>query len=993
MNSKQIGIFLFLFFLFALLPLLPGQNAQAQDISLEGRVIDFDTEEPLIGVNIIVVDTDRGTTTDLNGNFQLRVNLDDVLSFRYVGYQSAEVPVDGRSSITVELRSEAIYGDEVVVIGYGERRVEDNTGSIRRVSSDNFNVGAISSPGELFKGKVPGVNVTSADGAPGSGPTIRIRGGSSLSASNEPLYVIDGVTMPPGGISGVRDPLSNINPNDIESITVLRDASATAIYGSRASNGVIMIETKSGQIGQPLSLSYTGRYSYETERDRVDVLSAGEFRDLIVDHFGDRGQERLGEFNTNWQDQIYSNVFTQDHNISLSGAYEQLPYHLSVGFTDDHGLLETSNNQRLTGAVRLTPSFLNGDLGVDFNLRGTRDGNRFAPDEAISTALAFDPTSPVRDDDSPFGGYYAVLDADGTPIDIAPNNPVALVNQTRDESTVYRTIGNLRLDYTLPFIPDLQASLNLGFDYSDVGDGTVRVPADAAFQFVSPVIAGERTEYDQRRENQLLDFYLNYDTDLEDIRSNIAVTAGYSWSHNYEEGSTYSTNYNRQDTLIVNTDTEYKTENYLVSYFGRANYSLMNRYRLTATMRADGSSRFSEDNRWGYFPSMAVAWNLNREPFMRRFDRLSNLTLRLGYGITGQQEILQGNYPYLARYTFSEMDARYRFGDEYVQTLRPEGYNTELKWEETTTYNLALDYGFINNRIQGSIEAYHRTTDDLLNVIPVPAGTNFTNRIISNIGTLEVQGLEFDISATPIVTRDMFWNVSFNASYSFNEITQLTAVDDPGYIGVETGGIAGGVGNTIQIHSVGHPRSSFYVYEQVYDRNGNPVEGAFVDRNGDGRITSADMYHLGSPDPDFVLGFSSSFNYRNWDATVSARAHIGNYVYNNVESQYGFYDELLYGQYLRNATTSIKETGFVNARFHSDHYVEDASFFRMDNISAGYTFPNLLDLGTSVRLSGTVNNVFLITKYSGLDPEVFGGIDNQIYPRPRTFVLGLNIDL
>ena len=989
------GMLVFLLYLLAFSPLFSESGvALAQDHAVEGQVLDANTEEELIGVNIVIKGTNQGTTTDANGNFRLQTAADDTLVFSYIGYQRLEMPIEGQATLTVEMLAEHIYGDEVVFVGYGVRRVEDNTGSIRTVSADNFNQQSRPSIGELFQGRIPGVDVTASDGAPGSGSPIRIRGGSSLSASNDPLFVIDGVPVAPGGVAGMRDPLNSINPNDIESVTVLKDASATAIYGSRASNGVIVITTKRGQAGQPTSVSYSGNFSYQTQRETLELLSTDQFRQVIEDRFPGR-TNLMGDADTDWQDHIYENAISHEHDISISGGYEplNLPYHLSIGFSGDEGLLRTSENDRLTGSISLSPTLLDGDLQVDLNLRGARVENRFANQAALGSAVAFDPTQPVYVDGDQFGGYYAWLDGSGNPIPIATDNPVALLEQTRDESTVYRTSGKLQLDYRLPFLQQVTATMNLGFDYSDVRSGESIVTDRAAFAYTGErLLSGSWTDYDQTRENQLLDFYFNYDEEFSSINSRLDATLGYSWEHNYEEGSNYSTNYNRADTLIVHGDTEYKTENYLVSFFGRANYTLMDRYRLTATLRADGSSRFHEDNRWGYFPSMAFAWSVDQEPFMRDFTNLSELRLRIGYGVTGQQEIFQGNYPYLARYTFSESDARYRFGDEFVQTLRPEGYNRELKWEETTTYNLALDYGFYNNRLRGTVEVYHRETDDLLNVVPVPAGSNFTNRIISNIGSLEVQGIEFDFTGVVLAQDDLYWELGFNVSHNVNEITKLTTVDDPAFVGVETGDIAGGVGNTIQIHSTGHSRSSFYVYEQVYDEDGNPVEGAYVDRNGDGRITEADKYRFKSPDPDVTFGFSSRFQYQNWDASFSARAQIGNYVYNNIASEYGFFNDMYYNGYLRNSPASVLETGFNRERFHSDHYVENASFLRMDNISVGYTFDNLFDFGTSMRLSGTVNNVFVITNYSGLDPEVFGGIDQVIYPRPRTFALGVNIN-
>jgi TonB-dependent starch-binding outer membrane protein SusC len=710
---------------------------------------------------------------------------------------------------------------------------------------------------------------------------------------------------------------------------------------------------------------------------------------VAAGHINANALNNLGNANTDWQDEIFRNAFSQDHNIGVAGSAYDIPYRVSIGFSGNQGVLKTSSNDRLTGSIALTPTFFDDQLSTDFNFRGVRVDNRFADTGAIGTAISFDPTQPVMaGDGAPFGGYYTWVDSDGNPIPIAPANPLALIDQRNDESTVYRAIGSFKVDYQPVQLPGLTATLNLGFDYSDVGNGLVTVNDQAAWE-IGGAAPGVRTDYDQRKENQLLDFYLNYNTEFDNSR--LDLTGGYSWEHHYEEGSTFSTNYDRSQVVVVNTDNEYATEYYIVSFFGRANYSLMDRYLFTATLRQDGTSRFSEDNRWGLFPSFAFAWNLHREDFMSDFDSLSELKLRLGYGVTGQQRIGQGNYPYLARYTYSQETARYPFGNEFVTTLRPEGYNANLKWEETTTYNIGLDYSFNEEQIFGSIELFHRETRDLLNVIPVPAGTNFTNRILSNVGNLEVQGIEFDITTRLISTERSFWQVSFNATYTTDEITKLTTVDDPSYIGVETGGIAGGVGNTIQIHSVGHPRNSFYVFEQVYDENGMPIEGLYVDRNGDGQITSADMYRYKSPTPDWTLGFSSRYEYGNWDASFAMRASIGNYVYNNVASDNAIISQTFDNTgFLTNPTEFVNDSRFVNAQYHSDHFVENASFLRMDNISVGYTFDQLLV--SSLRVSATVQNVFTITEYSGQDPEVFGGIDYNLYPRPRTFVLGMNLN-
>jgi len=963
---------------------------------VSGTVTDAETGESIPGVNIMVQGTsDQGTTTNFDGEYSLRVpSPETTLIFSYIGYQRVEINVDGRDEIDVELTTDIAGLDELVVIGYGVRERGDNTGSVNVISSRDFNQGAITSPQDLLSGRAAGVDVTSNSGAPGAGSTIRIRGGSSLSASNDPLFVVDGIPLDDGGIAGMRNPLNTINPDDIDSITILKDASATAIYGSRASNGVIIITTKRGSAGQELSVNYSGKYSYQTNSNRVEVLSVEDFESVVGSIHGDRGRDLLGDQRTNWQDEIFRNAFSQDHNLNFTGSVGNVPYRASFGFSGNQGVLRTSSNDRLTGSLAVNPSFLDDHLRVDANFRGMQVENRFANTGAIGSAITFDPTQPVRpgNEDDEFGGYFAWTDSDGNPIPISPANPVSLIDQRFDESTVYRGIGNLKLDYDLHFLPDLTATLNMGFDYSNVGDGNVRVPDNAAFAGAGSA-RGELSEYNQRKENEILDFYINYESDLPQLRSELDFTAGYSWEHHYEEGSSYSTNFNRDETLQVNADTEYATEYYLVSFFGRANYTFDRKYLFTATLRQDGTSRFAPDQRWGLFPSFAFAWQMHREPFLENVDQIDELKLRLGYGITGQQRIGQGDYPYLARYTISEETAQYQFGDEFLRTYRPDGFNANLKWEETTTYNIALDYSLFDERVFGSLEAYYRQTDDLLNVIPVPAGSNFTNRILSNVGTLEVHGLEFSITGRLVSTENTYWQMGLNTTFNTDEITQLTVVDDPNFIGVPVGGIAGGVGNSVQINSVGHPRSTFYLYEQLYDENGRPIEGEFADRTGDGRVTTDDLYRSKSPTPDVTFGLSSRLEHKQWDASFSARANIGNYVYNNVASDNGAFNEMYNSTgFLTNTSTSVVETLFRSPQYLSDHYLENASFFRMDNITVGYTMNDLLNAVSSVRVSATMQNVFTITGYSGQDPEVVGGIDYNLYPRPQTFVLGVNLN-
>jgi len=969
-----------------------GSTALAQTNEIKGKVTDASTGDVLPGVNIVIQGTSTGTATNRNGDYTLMASSSDTLIFTYIGYQKQIVPVNGQSTIDVQMSQVSLKGQELVVIGYGEEKKSDKTGSITSVSASSFNQGSITSPGELLTGKVAGVTVTTNDGSPGAGTTIRIRGGSSLSASNDPLYVVDGVPLQGGDISGMRNPLNAINPNDIQSITILKDASATAIYGSRASNGVIIITTKHGTKDQPLQVSYNGKFSVQTIADKLSVLSPSEFRQVVTSKFGDRGNQLLGNTNTNWQNQIYSNAFSNDQNVSLTGAYKNVPYRASFDYTGNNGILKTSKMDRLTGSLSLNPTFLNDQLKVNLNLRGMQVKNRFANRDAIGAAISYDPTQPVKVDTTgaPYGGYYTWVDSHGNPITIAPGNPMALINQRFDNSTVYRSIGNAQISYNLPFVQDLTATMNLGYDYSNVGDGTNNIPNYAAFSYNGSIeTSGQRSNYKQRNENQLLDFYVNYNKDLPTIESNLKFTGGYSWEHHYSRGSTFTTNYARIDTT---QNTSYATEHNIVSFFGRLNYSLKDRYLVTATLREDGTSRFSKSNRWGLFPSVALAWKINNEAFLKNVHGLSDLKLRLSYGETGEQRINQGDYPYLGRYTLSQSNAEYQLGDQFLQTLRPEGYNANLKWERTKTYNVGLDYGFINNRISGSFDAYTRTTEDLLNVIPIPVGTNFTNRILTNVGTLDVRGVEFNITGKPIVTQKAYWEINFNVTHEWNKITKLTNVENPDYVGVLTGGIAGGVGNTIQINSVGYPRNSFYVYKQVYDKNGKPIEGLYVDRNGDGIINASDKYRYKSPTPSVTFGFSSQAQYQNWDLSFTARAKVGNYVYNNVDSNYGTYSSMLVSQgYLNNVVSSIKNTNFYNAQYYSDYYIENASFLRLDNITLGYTFKQLKAQGLKVRVSGTVQNAFVITKYSGLDPEVYSGIDNNIYPRPRTFLLGLSL--
>ncbi|SHF44655.1 iron complex outermembrane recepter protein [Mariniphaga anaerophila] len=963
---------------------------QAQQKTITGSVVDADSGDPLPGVTIAVKGTTRGTITNFDGLYSIDVEKGETLAFSFIGYTPQEFIIDNETSLNIKMAQSVVGLEEVVVIGYGQVKKEDATGSVEAISADDFNAGAITSPQELVSGKIAGVQITSGGGSPGEGSTIRIRGGSSLSASNDPLIVIDGVPVDNDGIDGMKNPLNAIHPSDIETFTVLKDASATAIYGSRASNGVVIITTKKGRKGAPLAVTYNQYFSLSTHSNQIHPLSASEFRSIVNERYANNPNalKLLGNSETDWQDEIYRVAYGHDHNLGLTGNIKDMPFRASIGYSKQEGILKTDGMDRLTGSLGLNPSFFDDHLRVNLNVKGMLINNRFGNRDAIGSAFSFDPTQPVYND-SPYGGYFTWVQQNGDPIPIANMNPVARLALQDDQSTVKRSIGSAEFDYRFHFLPDLRANLNLGYDISN-SDGYTLVPEYAPWDYDKQKGGGTDKQYSQDKKNSLLDFYLNYVKEFDGIKSRVDAMAGYSWQHFWRAGQTKNTNAKGD---YVHSDTDYETENYLVSFFGRLNYTFNGRYLATFTLRNDGSSRFSPETRWGLFPSVALAWRIIEEPFLTDSRTLSDLKLRLGYGITGQQNISNNDYPYMARYTFGEPTASYQFGDSFISTIRPEGYDADIKWEETTTYNVGLDYGFLNNRISGAIDAYYRVTNDLINFIPVPAGTNLTNMILTNVGDLENRGIEFTINAIPISKENLSWEVGFNASFNDNKITKLTAVDDPSYIGVETGGISGGVGNNIQIHSVGFPANSFFVYEQVYDADGKPIEGLYVDRNGDGAITNDDKYRYKKPAPDVFMGFSSKLYYNSWDFGFSGRVNLNNYVYNNVWSGQATYNNLYNSAgYLNNISNNVFETGFENPKYFSDYYIQDASFLRLDNISLGYTFTNYLDERMKMRLYGTVQNVFVITRYEGLDPEVSEGIDNSVYPRPRTFMLGLSVN-
>ena len=962
--------------------------SQAQERVVTGTITDANDGMGIPGVSVVVKGTTLGTSTNIDGQFTISADANSTIVLSYIGYITQELLVGDQTQLNIVLSPDTENLSEVVIIGYGQVKKEDATGAVAAISSDDFNKGSSASPQDLIVGKIAGVQLTSNGGAPGSGATIRIRGGSSLIANNDPLIIVDGVPLASGGVSGMRNPLNLINPQDIETFTVLKDASSTAIYGSRAANGVILITTKKGKAGAPLRFTYDMKTSLNTIDKNHDIFSADEFRNLVTTQFGETSTEAsaLGKSSTDWQDEIYKTSISHDHLLSASGSIKNLPFRVSVGYNKSEGLLKSDQLERYTGALNLNPTFLNGNLKVNANLKGIYLKNKFANGGAIGSANSFDPTQPVYNKSGLFGGYFTFLNASNEPETLATKNPVSFLALDQNESNVKRAIGDISFDYTLPFLSDMRVNVKMAMDYSKTR-GNIYVPEYAPFSYDSQNGGGNQGHYNQKRYSQLFEAYVNYNKTFND-KHRFNVMAGYSWQKFYNEDTS---SYNNIRNSKTPSPVEDKNEYFLVSLFSRLNYSYLDRYVFTASIRDDGSSRFKKGNKHGYFPAAAFAWKMNEEAFLKDINSISQLKLRLGYGVTGQQDIGSNYFPYLPTYELSDNKAMYQFGNTFYRTLRPSAYDEKIKWEETTTYNIALDYGFFNNRINGSIDVYQKDTKDLINFVPIPLGTNNSDKLITNVGSLTNKGLEFNINVLPIANEDLTWEVGFNLTYNKNEITKLTLNNDKNYQGIPTGGISGGVGQNIQIHSVGHSINSFYVYEQVYNAAGKPIEGVYVDRNKDGIVNEKDKYRYKNASADVFMGFNTKVNYKQWDFSLSARANLNNYVYDNIASN-SVYGQIYSNGVLNNKSKRIQDAGFNTVQYFSDFYIHNASFLKLDNVTLGYTFNKLVKNKLDVRLYTTVQNVFTITNYKGIDPEVNGGIDNNAYIRPRTFILGLNVN-
>ena len=953
---------------------------------ITGHVVD-DTNEPLIGASILVVGTSTGVITDLDGNFNIIVPSGaTVLQISYVGYETVTVPVPSGNTVNVKMKSDAQMLSDVVVIGYGTQRKSDLTGSVSNVSSKDFNSGLISSPEQLINGKVSGVQIMSNSGSPTAGSTIRIRGGASLNASNDPLIVLDGVPLEAGGISGnTGNFLSLINPSDIESMTILKDASSTAIYGSRASNGVIIITPKKGS-NDRMKVSLSTTNSIQTRTKLADMLSHDEFVDVINSRGTDAQRALLGTSNTDWNDQIYQNAFGTDNNVSIAGRLaKNFPIRVSIGYYNQSGLLKTDKAERLTGSVSLSPSFFDDHLKVNVNVKGSVNNNRFAETGAIWAAATYNPTLPVYSGSHAFGGYLEALDNVGEPVNAAVLNPLGYIKQNKSTSKVTRFVGNADVDYRVHFLPDLKFHATLGYDYAE-GKGKVYVPAEAMQYYTT---GGRDYSYGpQKNTNRLLTTYLNYNKYLDSWKSNIDATVGYD----YQFWKSTSPLYSELNTLgaVQSTSAATDQRHALISYYARLNYTFDSRYMLTATVRRDGTSRFNKDNRWGTFPSVALAWRVSEEAFLKDNTVLSNLKLRASYGVTGQQDGI-GNYNYLPVYTYSQTGAEVQFGNQFINTYRPEAYVSDLKWETTTSWNAGFDFGFLKDRISGSFDFYTRKTEDLLATVAAPAGSTFDKTILTNVGNVDSKGIEVTLNATPIQTKDWNWDVSFNMTWQKMKVKNLSLVESSAVTNTAVGPWIDGY--QFQVLSEGYEPYMFYVYHQLYDeKTGKPIEGAYADLNDDGVIDSNDLYRYKSPAPDFIYGFSTSLRYKKWTLSTSLRANVGNYVYNGMAMNTGAWSTVSYNTYqLNNLNSSYLKTGFQNRQYLSDYYIENASFLKMDNLSLAYNFGRICKW-FSMNASVMVQNVFCITKYTGVDPEVPNGMDVSFYPRPRTYSLSLGFE-
>lgn len=989
-------------------------------MTVKGVVLD-NTGMAIIGANVLVKGTGNGTSTNIDGNFTLKANKGDIITVSYIGYQPQEQPASELMKFVLQDNEELL--DEVVVIGYGTAKKTDLTGSITAIKAEDINRGVVTSPDQMLQGKVPGLLVTPAAGDPTGSATIRIRGAASLKAKNDPLIVIDGVPVTAEGGAGMANPLASVNPNDIDTYTVLKDASATAIYGSRASNGVIIITTKKGT-GKNVQVSYNSSYSLKQNSSTLDVMTGDQYRDYMRSTYA--GTSRLatveslmGTANTNWQDLIYRTAFTTDQNLSVYGNVKgKFPYRVSMGYTYDEATLKVGDNQRANLSISMTPKFFDDHLSVNINAKGIYNKANYPNSGAVGSAISFTPTQEpyFRNADGSinkdlFNGYWN-WNVGGQVSTNYGINPLSQLYDYTNRNDSWRSLGNLQLDYKIHGLEDLRLNLNLGYDVART-DG-YKYAALGSVTSARNNMSGRDLyeEYANTNSNTLLELYANYNKQFG--IHHLDVMAGYSWQHNYVKYDNISYYNANRDEVYLDSPSD-RREYYLLSFFGRVNYSIDSKYLFTFSLRDDASSRFSKENRWGLFPSAAFAWNIVEEDFIKNHQTpLSNLKIRLGWGRTGQQDIGMDNcYAYQPRYVISTSPNMMIPGfpglgdgvDGYAYTISPMAYNKNIKWETTETYNVGVDFGFLNGRISGSVDAYLRHTYDLLNDITTPLGSNFSNTVITNVGDMENKGVEVSLNFVPIETKDLHWDINLNGTWQDTKITKLSNVPTEDYLGVRVGSNLSGTSGYSSLYRVGYAPYTYHLFQQVYDSNGNPIENALVDRNGDGQITQDDRYVTGkSIMPYFYFGISTQIVYKNWDFGFNAHGSLGGYALNKVakDNSSGYKDDYTKG-YIDNLMPICQKTGWTESltefQHFSDMFLEDASFFRMDDINVGYTFDKIKNWKGKIRIGASVQNVFVITKYSGLDPELtvngsgeLDGVDQNLIPRPRLYTLRLNIN-
>ncbi len=954
-------------------------SLQAQTKSVTGVVKDANGET-MPGVSVVIKGTTIGVVTDVDGSYSLSVpGEQSTLVFSFIGQTPIEIVVGKQTVINVAFEDESVALGNVVVIGYGSVKKKDLTGAVSSITEKDLTKGVVS-PDRMLAGKVAGVHVTPGGGSPGESSRIRIRGGASLNASNDPLIILDGIPLTGGN-------LNTINPNDIESMNILKDASSTAIYGSRASNGVIIITTKQAKYGDKLKIEFLTQNKLSTPDKMVDVLSGDEMRKLVRDYKGkDSFKGLVGTYSTDWQDEIFRTAFGTDTNLSISGGLSLLPYRVSIGLLNEDGILKNDNMKRATASVNLNPRLFDNHLKIDINIRGTQ--NKFRSGEnSVSSAVLFDPTQPVMACGyNNYHGYFNWELSEGKYNTQGLPNPVMSLNEIEKRTNATRLILGAQVDYKMHFLPELRANLNLGYDYSR-NKGTTYIP------IWFPTLAhryGANNQSKNNSANKLFEFYLNYNKEFDSLKSHIDATAGYT----YQDWLTKRYNFNDYNTYgdMIGSEALFpydRPQNTMISFFGRVNYTLMDKYLLTASIRRDGTSRFDKDSRWGMFPALALAWKINEESFLKDVESIDELKLRIGYGETGQQDIPTA-YGHLNRYQIGANDHMYYFGNEYYYVYRPSPYDKTLKWESTTTYNIALDYGLFKNRLSGSIDFYLKKTKDLFAKVDLAAGSNLTNSMITNIGKMENRGVEFNLNAKIVEGKDWNWDVNANLGYNKNKITKLTMVEMEGYKGIPQGWLSSST-NTVQIHTVGYNMYSFFLYKQIYDENGKPLEGVYADLDNNGIINDDDKYRTKSAEPKLTFGLSSNLSFKNWSLSTTLRGSAGNYMFNFVNSRAIYNNLFSPANVLLNVPKDILNTHFTNNQPGSDYYLENASFIKMDNLSLSYDFGRLANK-VGLRTTFSVQNVFTITKYSGIDPEIAGGVDKDLYPRPRVFMLGASFN-